>query len=128
VTDPLKVRARGPIAPYVDGFREELGGRGYAQSSVVNQLKLVAHLSRWLEGRGLGAEALTVHVVAEYIETRRAAGYGWQPTRQALVPLVGYLRDLGVVAVEPSKPAVTRTVVDEVAERYRCYLRCGLPP
>jgi site-specific recombinase XerD len=90
----------------------------------VNQLKLVAHLSRWLEGRGLGAEALTVHVVAEYIETRRAAGYGWQPTRQALVPLVGYLRDLGVVAVEPSKPAVTRTVVDEVAERYRCYLRC----
>ena len=124
MTDPLKVRVRGPIAPYVDGFREELGRRGYADSSVVNQLKLVAHLSRWLEGRGLGAETLSVDVVAEYLEARRVAGYAWQPTRHALGPLVGYLRDLAVVAVEPSTPAVTTTVVDEVVERYRCYLVC----
>lgn len=123
MTDRRQVRVRGPLAPYAEGFREELGRRGYAYGSAVNQLRLVAHVSRWLEARGLGAEAFTADVVGEFIDARRVAGYCWQPTGQGLAPIVGYLCDLGVV-VEPSSPVVIRTAVEDLVERYRCYLAC----
>jgi hypothetical protein len=43
------------LAPYADGFREDLGSRGYAAHTVSEQMRLVAHLSAWLDGRGVPA-------------------------------------------------------------------------
>ncbi|ETZ96535.1 hypothetical protein I546_7294, partial [Mycobacterium kansasii 732] len=46
VTD---VRFEGPLAPFADGFRDKLRQLGYTQLSAVHQLRLLAHLSRWLD-------------------------------------------------------------------------------
>ena len=44
----------GLLAPYAEGFREELLGQGYTQGSAAHQIHLMGHLSRWLEAQGLG--------------------------------------------------------------------------
>jgi hypothetical protein len=38
MTDRRQVRVTGPLAAYAAGFREELGSRGYADGSAVNQM------------------------------------------------------------------------------------------
>jgi hypothetical protein len=48
-----RVLMTGPLTPFSDAYRQELHTRGYTARSTVNQLRQVAHLSRWLEGRGL---------------------------------------------------------------------------
>lgn len=57
---------------YVEGFEAELTRLGFAPLSVLNQLYLVAHLSRWFDAQHLAAQDLTV----ERVETfdRLAAG------------------------------------------------------
>ena len=79
-----RVRVRGPLGPYSDGFRTELAARGYAPSSAAGQLQVMAHLSRWLVGRGLDGHELASSVVEEFLRARRVAGYGqWLSARGA---------------------------------------------
>src|SRR6266700_3961115 len=54
-TTPVVVagRAGGPLAPWVPGFAEWLGGRGFAPETVAGYLRWLGWLSRWLAGRGL---------------------------------------------------------------------------
>ena len=73
--DPSQVRVTGPLGPYAKGFRAELAMQGYASSSAVNQLKLVAHLSRWMTIEGLSAPELVPVEIERYVAVRRAAGY-----------------------------------------------------
>jgi len=65
--------------------------------SAASQLRLLAHLSRWLEDRGLALESLTAGGAEEFLEARRSAGYTCRLSGRGLAPLLGYLRDLGVV-------------------------------
>jgi len=44
-----KVCVVGPLAPFADNFRSMLKESGYAPLTIVNQLRLMAHLSRWME-------------------------------------------------------------------------------
>lgn len=50
---------------------------GLALASVVNQLRLVAHLSRWLDGKGLSVEDLTGDRVEPFTRERRSS-YRWR--------------------------------------------------
>ena len=52
--DPKLVAMTGPLSEYRDGFADKLAGVGYATASAEHQVGLMAHLSRWMEGRGLG--------------------------------------------------------------------------
>ena len=49
------VRMVGPLAPYASGFGRELRSRGYTRLSAVWQLRLMAHVSRWLASGGSAA-------------------------------------------------------------------------
>lgn len=73
--DPSRVRVTGPLTPFADGFRAQLAGLGYARSSAVNQMKLLAHLSRWMTSEGLSAAELTPEQTERFVLARRAAGY-----------------------------------------------------
>ena len=99
----------GPLAPYAEGFREDLLGQGYSWGSAAHQIHLVAHLSRWLEARGLEPAALDERLVGQFLAARRAGGYAALRSARALAPLLRYLRGLGVVAPagvpEPQTPA-----------------------
>ena len=117
---PSHVRVTGPLAPHAAGFRRELERLGYRPNAASNQLQLLAHVSRWLDGQGLGAEELTPTRVEEFLAHRRAEGYTlWLSTR-AMVPMLEFLRELGVV---PSPaPAVPSNEVEQLQEQYRVYL------
>lgn len=64
VVDLSRVRVTGPLQPCAHGFREQLTELGYTRLSAADQLRLMAHLSRWLTGRRLGAGQLTPLSVA----------------------------------------------------------------
>ena len=118
--DPRRVRVSGPLAAYRDGFAAELAGRGYTPGSAQRQVGLLAHLSRWLDSRGLGAADLTAARVEEFLAARRADGYTRELSGRGIAPLLGYLRGLGVVPASPQPAACPASEL--LVQDYRRYL------
>jgi integrase/recombinase XerD len=115
-----EVRVRGPLAGYAGGFAGLLAGQGYTEGSTRLQMHLVAQLSRWLEAEGVDAAGLTELEVDRFIAARRARVERLFRSRQALEPLIGYLRELGAV---PARAEIgPLTPVQALVERYRRYL------
>ncbi len=117
---PSAVRVNGPLAPHVTGFRCELERLGYRPHPVCDQLRLMAHVSRWLDGCGLGVDELTPARVEEFLAHRRAEGYTLWLSTKAMVPMLDYLRGLGIVPTPT--PAAPATEAEHLHERYRSYL------
>ena len=61
---------RGPLAPYAEGFREDLLGQGYTWGSAAHQIHLMAHVSRWLEAQGLELAVLDEGVTERFVAAR----------------------------------------------------------
>lgn len=114
-----RVRITGPLKVYAPGFASELTRAGYTENATADQVRLLAHLSRWLAAQGLGAADLTPEVGDAFLAARRADGYTLWLSRKALVPLLQYLRGIGVAPPEPSAPLGP---TDELLGRYRDYL------
>jgi hypothetical protein len=51
-TKPSWPEVTGPLAEYAGGFRTELARLGYTPLTAAAQLRLMAHLSRWLDADG----------------------------------------------------------------------------
>jgi integrase/recombinase XerD len=115
-----RVRVVGPLARYADGFAAVLAQRGYAPSSAAGQLQLMAHVSRWLVQRGLAGDDLTPTVVEQFLQTRRAAGYGQWLSVRGMAPLLAYLRRVGIAPVPP--PVLAKTPVETLLAAYRVFL------
>ena len=47
------VGVTGPLAPYAADFTARLGECGYTRLTQVNELRVMAHLSRWLQANHL---------------------------------------------------------------------------
>jgi integrase/recombinase XerD len=118
--NPSRVKVTGPLVPYVAGFRAELEWQGYRRNALSDQLRLMAHVSRWLASKGLDVEGLTPERINEFLVARRAAGYVQWCSPKGVGPLLANLRRLGVVplpkATTPSTPA------EQLLEDYRAYL------
>jgi site-specific recombinase XerD len=115
-----RVRVRGPLAEHAAGFAGFLAEAGYTPLSAANQVRVLAHLSRWLEGCGLGPGELTGERLGEFLAVRREAGYTCWLSERGLAPLTTFLRGLGVVpAAGPAAPAGAAGVL---LGRYRAYL------
>lgn len=120
MTDVSRVRVAGQLEPFAAGFGAELLRRGYARQPAAQQLRLMAHVSRWMAAEGAQVAGLNVVTVEAFIASRRAAGYSNHLTSDALRPLLGYLRGLGVLAEE--EVLAPAGVVEIALERYRRYL------
>lgn len=115
-----RVRVSGPLAGYAAGFAGFLADAGYTPLSARNQVRVLAHLSRWMQGGGLGPGELTGERLGEFLAARREAGYTCWLSERGLAPLAAFLRGLGVVpAAVPAAPA---GAVDVLVGRYRVYL------
>ena len=119
MSDPSRARVSGPLASYAPGFVAELLGAGYRPVSASFQLQLMAHLSRWMQASEVAPGALSGEELERFLAARRAAGYTNYLSPKALVPLVRYLRGLGVV---PAAEPPVLSAVDALLERYRAYL------
>lgn len=120
-TKPSSPQVTGPLAEYVEGFGSDLVSMGYTPLTVAVQLRLMAHLSRWLADRSLGPWALDETTVEAYFAQRRAAGYSNERTARALRPLLNHLRQQG--AAPPSTQAGPGTPVERLLEEYRSWMR-----
>lgn len=114
-----RVRLTGPLTEYAAGFASELERIGYTENATADQLRLLAHLSRWLDSRCLSASSLTVEVGDEFLSARRAAGYRLWLSRKGIAPLMLYLREVGAI---PLEPPVALTATEAVLERFREFL------
>lgn len=94
----------GPLVRYAPGFTESLADKGYTALSTVNQLRLIGHLSNWLEAEQLAVGDLNATRVEEFLLARRAAGYTALRTSKAVAPLLDFLRASGVLP-EPAEVA-----------------------
>ena len=119
-----KVRVVGPLAPFVAGFEDRLEAIGYTALSSVVQVRLLAHLSRWLDARQLGVPELTEEVVEEFLAARRASGRTAMLTRRSLTPLLHLLEDQEVLAAaRPMSPGPRVEVLLASFHRYLLHER-----
>jgi site-specific recombinase XerD len=114
------VKVVGPLAKYAPGFSRELKNRGYTDLSVAQQLRLVAHVSRWLDAEGLEVSELTPERIEAFSTARRGDGYTALRTPRALRPLHEFLQRQGVVPA-PQVPQPV-TAEERLLERYRSCL------
>ncbi|MEW6476579.1 MAG: site-specific integrase [Actinomycetota bacterium] len=115
----MKVSVQGPLEGHAQAFAAELARQGYRASSVAQQLRLVADLSRWLAAEGLVVGDLTDVVSERFLIARRAGGRRYLRSAKALKPLLGFLGDLGLAPL-PSAPVLGPA--EALLARYREYL------
>jgi len=119
ITKVADVRVPGPLASFAVEFRSALLVAGYSPLSAVTQLRLMVHLSRWLDARGLSAGDLTEKRVEEYLAARREAGYSGLFTRRGLAPVLDFLTAQGVrPATVPTPPASATATLLAAFARY----------
>lgn len=99
---PSRVRMRGPLAPHQDDIWTDLLSRGYSPLSAKNLLRVAAHLSRWLEAKGLSPQDLTRERIGEFCSHRRDCGYVRWFSPRGLEPILLPLRAQKVVP--PAEP------------------------
>lgn len=112
---PARVIVVGPLAQYADGYRDELVGRGYTLWSATAQLRLLAHLSRWMAREGLAPGELTDRQVGRFLEARRV-DHTQLLSRRGLAGLLEYLDAGGVIPPRETVHAI------EVADHVRVIL------
>ena len=101
---PKRGRVQGPLAPYAAAFWEELAGCSYAARSAEAHLLLMARLSRWLEQTRLDPGELGPAQVDEFLRWNHAEGYRFPKSARGAMPLLVFLRGLGVVPQPPARP------------------------
>jgi site-specific recombinase XerD len=123
-----QVRVSGPLVPFVAGFRAWLEQAGYTPLSSVVQVRLLAHVSRWLEAGHLGVADLSSDRVEEYLAFRRAAGRTGLLTARAMAPLLGFLAAEAVLPADEQPPP--GSAVDVLVASFHRYLLTerGLTP
>ena len=65
--DPSRVRVTGPLAGFAAGFAGELARLGYKPNAAADQLRLMAHLSRWMDAERHDEVGLTPPVVEAWL-------------------------------------------------------------
>jgi site-specific recombinase XerD len=110
----------GPLRDFVEGYADRLVERGYAEFTSRDKLRVVAALSRWLQGKGLQASDLDDIAVAEFVREMRARGRANRNIDVNARHLLDYLRELSVVETPDS--VVEDDDVSRFLQGYRKYL------
>jgi integrase/recombinase XerD len=101
----------GPLAVFADRFAAELERLGYSPFTAVEQVRLMAQLSCWMEDGGVDVADLTVSRAQAFLAERREHGRAHRCSPRALDPLLGFLRGLGVA------PQATPTPIENAIDR-----------
>src|SRR5262249_49206153 len=80
--------------------KAKLRESGYTPLTAMNVMRLMAHLSRWLDANALGVAGLTGEQVDRYVAERRAASHTSALSPRSLAPILTVLA--GARAVSPA--------------------------
>jgi site-specific recombinase XerD len=118
--EPLTVppRPSGPLQPQIEWFARRLAEQGYANATAREQLRLVAHLSQWLQDRQLGATALDEPCIGQFLQDRQQQGRAPRHNRVTLQTFLTELRNAEMLPV----PARQDNALDVFAHAFDDYL------
>ena len=121
-SDPLSLqRLRfGPLGDHIDTFAQVLSAQGYARSTAIEKIRVVAGLSGWLYRRQLGVEALDEQSISEFLRYWRRRGLYRRLTSHTLERLLKHLRDGGFARKVAS---VENSAFYDVEKDFAQYLR-----
>lgn len=110
----------GPLALHIDAFAERLIRQGYASTTVNEKLRLIAHLSRWLDRNKLPVEDLNEARIERFRRYRRRQGRVDGHAAATCKALLAQLREAGVIppSPDPRGDNARRRIEDD----YRQYL------
>ncbi len=91
----------GPLTAHIDAFSERLTQWGYAASTARERLRLIAHLSRWLDRHKLVAGSLNEQCVRQFLDDRNRGGYTARDNTATCRILLAYLREVGCIPAAP---------------------------
>jgi integrase/recombinase XerD len=115
--EPSRVRVTGPLEPFAAGFIAELEDAGYRPAAAAVQVRVLAHLSRWMQEQHVRADELRELKLERF---RREHAAGVASVRGAgLTVVLAHLRGRGVV---PVQEPVVLTAADELLEEFWRYL------
>ncbi|GAB3138637.1 site-specific integrase [Marisediminicola antarctica] len=119
-------RKAGQLRPHVEGYQAWLACQGYTTGTIRNMLKDLGQVGSWLSAEGLTAEHLNEERIGMFLSARRAAGRRRIPGPRAMVPLLSYLREAGIVA----QPTPVMSPLGALLSSYRSWLirERGLAP
>jgi len=127
MSDPARVRATGPLAVLIPGFRDKLNLLGYSLGSAAQQLQMLAHLSKWMMGRGLVVDDLTRELLGEFFLGRRQTHTNLVTVR-SLAVFWSFLAEEGLLP--RSDTVITMSADEGTLDRFEHYLVAerGLAP
>src|SRR5690242_10572394 len=94
--NPSQVLVRGPLSMLASGFANYLVHTGYTPYSARDQMRLMAHLSRWMLNQGIVVRDLSMDELERFMHARRAAHYTQLRSIKAIQLILAYLRYVGV--------------------------------
>ena len=109
--DGRGVLVTGPLEGVAVRFEDELVRRGFRRKSLMNQLRLLANLSRWLQAQGIDARSLMPEQVEAFLVERRRSHTGLF-SRKALGPMLVWLAGEGVIGQEAAVVPVAADPVE----------------
>src|SRR5208282_135733 len=102
LTSPVKCGVRicaGPLSPHIASYRAKLEGLGYMPVQVLYYLRFFAKLDLWLLRRKQRLWQLNEKKVGQFLaQLRHKRPAGYRGARSGLRLLLGFLRDIGVIA------------------------------
>lgn len=116
---PHRVQISGPLTKYARGFEAALLRAGFVPSSAAGQLRLVAHLSRWLENNGHTLPDLTNEQIDTFLKERKATHTALF-TRRALQHLLNWLVEEGAIPAQVANGPQSEMLA--VLRRFETYL------
>jgi site-specific recombinase XerD len=99
-------RKPGQLGPQVEGYRGWLAHQGYTSQTVRNMLADLGQLGLWMSREGLVPAKLDEDAMVAFLAARQAAGRRSARGPRAMMPLLSYLREAGVIpaAKPPQAP------------------------
>jgi hypothetical protein len=104
----------GPLAIHIDVFAEQLTRQGYGSATAKEKLRLIAHLSRWLDRNKLPVEDLNEAVIARFRRYRRRQSWVDHQGGATYKALLMQLREAGAIApsLDPREGDARRCIED----------------
>jgi len=115
--EPSRVRVTGPLEPFAEGFIAELEESGYRPAAAAVQVRVLAHLSGWMEDQDVAPGELR-EVELERFRLEHLARFA-SVRGAGMAVVLGYLRGLRVV---PAVELRALSSAGELLEQYRRYL------
>jgi integrase len=125
LASPVKSGVRvgsGPLIAHIASYRAKLESLGYVPTQVVYHLRFFAKLDLWLLRRKQRLRWLNEEKVGQFLaQLRHKLPAGYRGARSGLRLLLGFLRDIGVVA--PKSEPIASSPSQRLADRYRAFLK-----